>query len=153
MGVKQYVKKVWRNNTNISEWTSWKSVTANADAVKNLMKGLGEISEPGGYQADSFEAMVKHYGLSEAVLKKRMKFHYIAAIFSLTLGLAAFGWFIYIAFFKGMFLSGLVAFSLSSLMFSYAFREHMFYFRIKQRKINCTIQEWLKGFFPSKRSS
>ncbi len=150
MAAKEYVKKVIKNNTNASDWASWQVVKNNGRSVTNLLKSMGKTDQP-DYVAESFEEAVKHYGLSESDLENRMKSHFSTAIICALLGLVAFGWAMYLLIAKLMYLSTIVALGLSLLMFSYAFREHFFYFKIKRKNLNCTVSEWLRSLIPVKR--
>lgn len=150
MAVKEYFIRIFRKNTSVGTWSNWKAVKHNASSIKEMVKGVGSADQDNAYVASSFEEAVKHYGMSEADLRKRMKNHLVTAIVCAILGLFAFGWMINLVFFNGMLLSGLVALGLSSLMLAYAFREHFFYFKIKQRRLNCTVREWFLSFMPGR---
>lgn len=146
-----YIKNTFKNNTNVKGWLSWDAVKENGRTIGELAKGLTDQKSSGdGYVATDFEAAVKHYGLSEADLKQKMSVHLKAALFSAALGLVALGftvfWLVHLVF-----LTALASFALGFLMFAYAFREHFSYFIIKQRRLNCTVKEWLVSLIPSKR--
>lgn len=152
MAVKEYIKRIWRNNSSVSDWSGWSSVKNNAETIGSIVKGMGKPDESDAFVAKTFEEAVKHYGLSEADLKKRMRAHLYSAIFSLIFGILAVIWSIHLLIGKSMFFSALVSLGLSLLMFSYAFREHFFYFKIKERRLDCTVAQWLKGFAIKKGS-
>lgn len=152
MAVKEYVKRIWRNNSNINDWAGWNAIKGNAETIGSIVKGMGKEDQGEEVKINSFQDAVKFYGLTEADLKKRMKSHLYTAIFSLVLGVAALVWTLHLLIIKAMFLSSMVSLGLTVLMLSYAFREHFFYYKIKEKRLNCTVSQWLQGFFSKKRS-
>lgn len=145
-----YIKRTVSNNTNVKGWMSWDSIKENGRVVGELAKGMDPDEHASGYKADNFEEAMKHYGLTEADLKKRMRSHYMVAIVCALLALIALGWAVFL-FIKAMYLSVLVALALSALMFVYAFREHLFYFKIRERRLNVSAKEWFNHFVSAKR--
>ena len=150
MGFRSYVKKTAKNNTNVRGWSSWDTIKENARTVCGFVEDLKPRAQNAIPVQTTFEQMVSQYGLSESDLRSRMKTHFFVSVFCLILGCFAIGWMIFLLT-KLMFLPALVAFSLAALMFAYAFREHFFYFQIKQRRLNCTPSEWFSSLFSKKK--
>jgi intracellular multiplication protein IcmV len=150
MGIRSFVKNTVKNNTNVKSWSSWNAIKDNAKTVKYFANDLKALDKPKPTVKITFDEAMKKYGLTENDLSKRMKSHLLVAAFCGALGAFAFIWALYL-FAKLMFLSGLVGVSLSFLMLAYGFREHFNYFQIKQRRLDCTFNEWLSGFFPHKK--
>lgn len=151
MGIRSFIKNTVKTNTNVKSWSAWNTIKENANVVKGF---ANDIKVPDAINPGvkvTFEDAMKKYGVSESDLASRMKSHFTVAIFCGLLGLAALIWTIYLLT-KLMFLSSLVGIALSLLMFSYGFREHFYYYQIKQRRLNCTVKEWLSGFLSNKRS-
>src|SRR3989338_448665 len=138
MGIRSYIKNTAKNNVNVKGWTSWGAIKESANVVNSLVKDMKAPDKGAPSVKQTFEAVMKQYGLSEKDISLRMKQSFMVAAACAILGLCAFGW-IFVLLFKGMFLSSLVALSLSALMFAYAFREHFNYFQMKQRRLNCTL--------------
>ncbi len=149
MGVRSFVKNTVKANTNVKGWSSWDSIKGNAKVVGRFIDDLKAPDAKVPPVSLTFEEAMKKYGMTEADVNKSMKTYLLTAIVCLVFSVAAFLWMLYL-FYNGMFLSGLVSFSLSALMASYGFREHFYYFQMKHRKLNCTIGEWVSSFF-SKR--
>lgn len=149
MGLRQYVKNTVKDNTNVKTWSSWETVKDNARTVYGFVQDLKPVDQTGLPVPTTFEAAIRQYGLSEADIRSRMRTHFFVAVFCLVLGFVAIGWMIFLLT-KLMFLSALVAFSLGALMLAYAFREHFFYFQMKQRRLNCSVSEWFSSFFAKK---
>lgn len=150
MGIRDYIKNTVKANTNVKGWSGWDVVKNNAGVVASLAEDLKAPKNNTAPLQVTFEEAMKKYGLTEADVKKNMKYHFLTAWLCFGLSVAAFLWTFHLLW-KGMFLSGLVSLSLSALMASYGFREHFFYFEMKQRKLNCTVSEWLSNFFAIKR--
>lgn len=145
MGFRNYVKKTVKDNTNVKGWTGWDVVKGNAKIVSGFVEGFkAPSSATPPVQMDFNEAM-KKYGWTEADVARRMRMSLVVAAVCVVLSLAAFGWVFHLLI-KGFFLSALVSLALSILMLAYGFREHFLYFQLKQRRMNCTMNEWFSGF-------
>lgn len=151
MGIRSYVKNTFKANTNVKGWSGWDLLKSNAKVVKDFADDLKASNVDTSPVSLGFEEAMKKYGLTENDVMKQKRIHLIAALFSFVLALAALLWTLHLFFMKGMFLSSLVSLSLAVLMGSYGFREHFFYFQMKQRKLNCTVSEWVSSFFSGKR--
>lgn len=145
MGVRSYVKNTMKSNINVKAWTSWDTVKANTKTIGDITKDLKAPDVRAPRKAETFETVVNKLGLSEVDVHARMRSHFFVAVVCTLLGMVSFFWMIFL-FTKGMYLSGLMAFSVSILMFAYAFSEHFKYFQMKQKKLNCTFKEWFSGF-------
>lgn len=151
MGVRSYIKNTIKENSNMKGWASWDAIKENGRIVTGFVKDL-KNPEDGTTPpfAATFEEAAAKLGLSEADIQKQAKKHLWVSIGCTILGLAALAWTILLLF-KVMLLSGLVALSLSALMFAYAFQENFRYFQMKQRRLNCTVSEWFSNLFSSKK--
>lgn len=154
MGVRSYVKNTFKANTDAKNWAAWDSIRSNARTVKNIVSDInGSGRDPSGVpQKETFDEAVKRFGLTEAELQVRMKNHYRVAVICAILGLFSLVWVIPL-FIKALYLSTIVALALSMLMFAYAFSEHFLYFRMKERRLDCTVDEWASSFFKKRARS
>lgn len=150
MGIRDYVKNTFKANTNVKGWASWDAVKGNAKVVGRFVDDLKVPDEKIPPVAISFEEAMKKYGMTEADVRKSMNGHLQTAIVCLVFSVGAFVWMFYLLFI-GMILSSVVSLSLSALMAAYGFREHFHYFQMKQRRLTCTVNEWVSSFFSSKR--
>lgn len=144
MGFRSYVKRTVKTSTNIKEWSGWGLVKGNAHAIKSIAEDLKSTASGDSDKVapDSFESAMKLYGWSEADVARRMTVSLWTAGLCTILFLVALGWAFHL-FFMGLYMSSLGAFGLSFLMFAYGFREHFFYFQLKQRRLNCTFSDWV----------
>jgi intracellular multiplication protein IcmV len=151
MGIREYVKRTVKANTDVKSWAAWDTIKGNAKVVESLAADMKFAETTAPSAGISFEEAMKKYGLSETGLSHQMRTRFLVAWACFALAFAAFFWAFYLSIFKGMLLSALVSLSLGLLMGVYGFREHFFYFQLKQRKLNCTIAEWVAYFFSFKR--
>lgn len=145
MNIRDYVKNTFKANTNVKGWSGWSQLKDNAQIVKNFAQDLKAPNGTTAVQAQTFESAMKSYGLTENDIKRLTRNHFLTAVICVAFSLAAFLWMFHLIY-KGLFLSSLVSLSLSALMAAYGFREHFFYFQLKQRKLNCTVKEWASSF-------
>jgi intracellular multiplication protein IcmV len=149
MGVRNYVKNVFKANTNVGGWSDWSSIRSSAGFIKTLMDDVRvkpRTAEEAQILRQSFQAEVDRLGLTKAELLARQKTHFRIALMCFCLMAGAFGWFCHL-FITGMIMSSLVALSVSILMGVYAVSQNFYSYRIKQERLNCTIGESLRSFF------
>ncbi len=99
---------------------------------------------------ESFESAQKELKLSDEDLLIREKALYRLSIL---MSLMALGIFIYSGyhFFSGHFRAGLLSLIVMMIAVALGFRYHFWYYQIKNRKLGCSINEWLKkGFLRAK---
>lgn len=147
MGVRDYFKNTAKANTNVTAWTDWASVSKNAKFIKQLVSDIKPkdkvTTDPS--QKKTFDEAVSMYGLTEKELTAQMKSHLRLSLGCGLLTLIAGYWFFHLLL-MGMFLSSIVALSLTFLMGTYAVTENIYAYRIKKRKLDCTIHEWFFHF-------
>lgn len=150
MGIRNFFVNTVKKNTNVRGWMGWSAVKENARVVTGLATDISSTEEKNNTsRVETFDQAVQRLGLSQNEIEHRMQTFRRVGQFCGVLGFAAFIWGMYILF-KGMFLSSLMAFSLSCLMFIYGFREHFHYFQMKQRRLDCTVKEWFSSFISKK---
>lgn len=99
--------------------------------------------EPAG-PVESFEEAARRLNLSEEDIagRRRMFLTQTVIYFALGVGIITYG--VMLAFDHAI--TGLIMSLLVSLVaFANAFRAHFWYFQTKQRKLGCTLQEWLNS--------
>lgn len=143
MGLRSFIKNTAKTNTNVKGWASWGEIKQNAQVVGTFMDTFKKRNQTA--QPETFEEAVKRLSLSEQDINARMKSYFRVAALCAILGFAALGWTFYLLLFRAMFLSSLVGLGLAGLMFTYAFREHFYYFQMKNRRLNCTVKEWFSS--------
>ncbi len=96
--------------------------------------------------SETFDEAVARLRLTESDLVDRRKMFLIQTLLYLVSGVCVIIYAIWLAFhayWTGMF----VAFLVALMAFSYAFRSHFWLFQLKQRKLGCTFQEYLRSSF------
>ena len=81
----------------------------------------------------------------EQVIKKQKQFFYLA-LFTFVLTLGALTHLLYMLS-EGHFKALPLGVAVTVIAAAFTFRYHFWYFQIKQGKLGCTVQEWLKGTF------
>lgn len=140
-----FSRRAKKTGKTLSDWMGL-SVTA---GVFLLMKDIFvSVFMPWKKEApgpvESFEEAMARMKLSEADIaqRKKMFIQQTLVYFGLGLGVIIYG--VILAFdhaITGMFMCFVVSF----VAFANAFRAHFWYFQTKQRRLGCTLQEWLNA--------
>ena len=145
-----YIKRTFKNNTNVKGWLSWDTIKENGRIVKDIAKDIAPEQSNSDFVPTTFEEVMKHYNLTENDIKKRTTIAKMTALFCGVLTVTAFCWALYL-FYTSMILSGFVALSVSVLMSSYTLREYVSYKQLKERKLTIAMQGWIKKLMPAGR--
>ncbi|MDP1573578.1 MAG: hypothetical protein Q8L78_01395 [Coxiellaceae bacterium] len=148
MGVRSYFKNTAKANSNVTAWTDWASVRKNAQFIKQLVTDIKPQDKVtiDPVAKKTFDSVVAELGLTEKDLIARRKAHFRLSFGCALLTVGAFVWACHLLL-SGMFLSAIVALAVAFLMGTYAVTENLYAYRIKQRKLDCTIHEWFAHFF------
>jgi len=149
MKIAKGIKRVAKPFVDIPAWVGYDQLKDNA---KKIGKNIRDLFVPQkAERTETFEEALARLKLTEADLMARQKeFKRLVIIFSL-MGLIILGYTFYL-FMEGSFRGGIASFALSCLVFSYTFRYHFWLFQIRQRKLGCTLREWLdSGFIGGKK--
>ncbi len=147
MGIKKAIKKGFFSGYSVKRWVGFDQIKDSGQSIGEMATNLIDKQKTKATpNKETFEECVKRFGLSESDLKKKMKSLYRIALFCLAASLACFVYAIYL-FLIGFILSGFVSLMLSFLLAAYAYREHLNYFQIKQRRLGCTFREWFNSTF------
>jgi intracellular multiplication protein IcmV len=95
-------------------------------------------------EPETFEQAIKRLRLSEEDIVARRRMFVQQAIFFTLVGFAIIAYGVSLAFSQAI-VGMLMTFLVSLIAFVNAFRSHFWYFQMKQRKLGCTLQEWLNG--------
>lgn len=141
---------------NVKRWANVDEIKNYGRLIKNSAKDLTQ-TKPSGIAIESkdFSGAVQALRLSEEEIVRRTKyfFYYFLVYFFASIGLFIYA--IYLMQTQGRFLSILATLFLGAAMFVYALREHFLYAEMKQRKLGCSVKEWLAFIFhiKSKRTT
>lgn len=147
MGVKKTVKSLF----NFSAWMGADELRRSGSNIKQLAKSIFSVRN--AQYEETFEQAVQRFNLSEADLKEREKaFGWMALFYGVLMGvLLAYMAYLWV---WGTWSSVLMTLILSAVMASLAFRQHFWYFQVRERRLGCTFKEWfffLVGYVPNKK--
>lgn len=125
---------------NIRAWSDYDRTKANTVYVGRSIKNLFILRPPG--QEESFEQAQKRLGLSEQDLLEKQKALLRLSIIMCVGALALCVYALY-NFYTLNLKSGFISLVVMSIALVLAFRYHFWFFQIKQRKLGCSIQEWI----------
>lgn len=148
MGVKKVLKRGLFSAFNFKNMLGFESLKQQTKAVKGLAKSAYTIDsdEDAEFKPATFQECLKHYGVSEAQLQKRMRTALMTTYFCLALSVGTIGYGIFQLtnhFMSGVLMCGV----LTLILWTMAFREHFNWFRMSQRRLTCTVKEWFLSFF------
>lgn len=95
-------------------------------------------------EPETFEEAVTRLRLSEEDIAQRARLFLQQTLFYFAVGLGVIAYGVSLAF-EHAIIGMLMSFLVSAMAFANAFRSHFWYFQTKQRKLGCTLQEWLNG--------
>lgn len=142
MKLAQRVKRRFKPFFDISSWMSKDFLVAPAVDLSEKTKRLFIVQQSS--KAESFEMAVNRLNISEqALLTRLIEMRRMFFLFLLIgLGLLIYG---VLSLLQGFFLSFFICAGLTCFAFSMAFKYHFWIFQIKQRRLGCSLREWLKG--------
>lgn len=133
---------------NIFDWVGLRNIATQARFIGSSAKTYFVPRK--AEHPEKFNEAVKRLHLSEDdLLQKQNNFLKLAIIFAV-IGVLIVIYSIYVAWF-GYFSSFLLTLTVGILAFACAFRYHFWWFQVKQRKLGCTIKEWLASGFGEER--
>jgi len=149
MKIGKGIKRVAKPFVDVPTWVGYAQLK---DYAKNIGKNVSSLFIPKkAERVETFEEAMARLKLTEADLIARQKeFKRLILIFSF-IGLILLGYTFYLLM-DGSFRGAIASFALTLLIFSYSFRYHFWLFQIRQRKLGCTLREWLdSGFMGGKK--
>ncbi|MGB6976554.1 MAG: type IVB secretion system protein IcmV [Gammaproteobacteria bacterium] len=136
--------KVAKPLVNFPRWMDLRSVSTTAKDIGKMAKGLFVPQQ--ATRQETFEEAVKRLHLTEENIQERMK-----TLLRLTLVYCliavALGTYTGYLLVNGRILAALLSFTLTFLSLAFAFREHFWYYQMKQRRLGCGIKEWFIAIF------
>jgi intracellular multiplication protein IcmV len=139
--------KVVKPFVNFPQWMGWKQISSSSRDLKDLAKAVFrmklEKTEEEKPVGETFEQAMARLNINDEKLIQRQKQFLKLAIFYFALGLTLFIYAIHLFITTHFFLASSVTIILSVLMFTYAYRQHFWYFQIKSRKLGRTFKDWV----------
>lgn len=144
MRITRYLGRKLKFLVDFPAWMSWGEIKTHTGNMKHIVVDTFKRDQAPP-RSERFEDAVQRLGLSEADLERRAKLFLGTSLFYLTIGILLFAYTVFLSLKHGL-ASALVALAVTALAMSLAFRESFFRFQIKQRKLGCTVREWLGQF-------
>lgn len=130
-----------RSVFNLRLWTDWDRMRT---FTLYLLRGIKKFFVPETTtDVETFDEAQKRLNLSEADLISRRKALYRTSLLMLVFALFFLGYAIY-HFMLLQMLGGWLSLVVMLIALVLAFRYHFWYFQIKERKLGCSIQEWVR---------
>lgn len=140
---------------NVKKLASYEEGKRNAKFIGSLFRNVFRTGREEGesfLEKDSFDEFIESTGVTKKDLKARIKTAKLFIKVYLTAGCLLGLYAIYI-FSKVSFLAGLSTLIFSALMLLYAFKEHVMIYKIRHKKLSCTVPEWFRDNFMKKKSA
>ncbi|MCS5711141.1 type IVB secretion system protein IcmV [Candidatus Berkiella aquae] len=134
-------------DVRVDKWVSWDYLSESADNFKVIL--LDSIIPKKATYSETFEEALERLELTEADIAKRQKEFTQLFYFFLVLSLVIISYGLYLAF-TGSMITALIAFCLSIYSLAQSFRFHFWLFQLKNRKLGCTIKEWMNAAVTTK---
>ncbi len=129
-------------DVRVDKWMSWDYLSETANHFKSLCVDI--VVPKQANTVETFEEAMQRLDLTEADLKERQKEFTKLCYFFLALALIVICYALYTAF-TGAMLASLISFCLALYALTQAFRFHFWLFQIKNRKLGCSIKEWMNS--------
>lgn len=133
------IGKATKPFVNFPAWMGLKQLSSSGKGIKDTAKSLLQQSK--STRKETFEEAVARLGLNEQVLKQRQQVFLRMAMAYGAMALSLFGYSVYLLVTMHI-AAGFMTLVLTVLALTLAFRQHFWYFEIKQRKLGCTVKEW-----------
>ncbi len=129
-------------DVRVDKWMSWDYLSETADHFKALFVDI--VVPKKANTVETFEEALQRLDLTEEDLIERQKEFTRLCYFFLALALVVVAYALYMAFAGGM-MASLISFCLALYALTQAFRFHFWLFQIKNRKLGCSIKEWMNS--------
>lgn len=121
------------------KWMGAKDIKANTAVLFSAIKTLFTYNKPS--QKETFEAAMMRLKLTENDLARTSKQYKHMALINLSLAIITLLYAVFLLI-ERHYLGGMPALGITLLFLVLAFRNHFWFFQIRQRKLGCTVREW-----------
>jgi intracellular multiplication protein IcmV len=139
MKVTRAVGRVFKPLVNFPRWMGLSQIWRQGQGIYRMIQDMRRPEQP--IVRETFEEALKRLNISESDLKERMKFTYRFALIYTFFGLIFLAYTIYMIF-HGL-LGSILGLLITALLFTFAYREHFWYYQMKVRRLGCSFREWL----------
>lgn len=138
--IKKGFKWTFKPFVNVHEWLGLRNL---AMMTRGLVTTISAVFSPRKIErTESFEEAIKRLNLTPQDLKEKQNSFFKIALSMGALGAICLIYMLYLLW-SGFLGAGLIAFVVALIIFAYAFRFHFWYFQLKNKKLGCTVKEWL----------
>ena len=141
MKVFKAMSKVVKPFVNFPQWMGLKQITTTTRDLKDIVKVVFRTKEKAKDQ-ETFEQAFIRLGLNEEMVQQRIKKLQKLSIYYVLFGITLVAYTVYLIVSTDYILAPIMTLILSALMFTYAYREHFWYFQMKTRKLGCNFKDW-----------
>lgn len=135
--------KLFRPMVDVSSWMDLKGLSRSGKGILDTVKNIQESTPSGSVGKETFEEAMVRLSVDENSLQKRMRECFYSSCFYLACGFALFFYGVYLIF-TAFIISGFVTFILAALAFVLAYREALWYYQMKIRKLGCSVSDFFK---------
>ncbi|QLH41376.1 MAG: hypothetical protein HWD59_00655 [Coxiellaceae bacterium] len=141
MKVLRGIGKGIKGFVNFPRWMGLSQLTRTGKDITDIGKKLVN-SKTTSKRQESFAEAMQRLKLTEKDVDERGRHFLLMARLYAVIGLALLIYTLYL-FWQAHLMAAFMSLILTTLGFTLAFRQHFYYFQIKQRKLGCTIKEWI----------
>lgn len=138
------IGKVVKPVVNFPAWMGWRQIAGTGRDIKDLGKAL--LTKSTAKQSETFAEAMQRLHLSEQDIQQRAKLFFRMSCFYCAVAVALFIYVVYLLY-TAHFAAAFLSLLLTVLSLALAFRQNFWYFQIKQRRLGCTVKEWLRFTF------
>lgn len=149
---KGVIKGFFGSLVDVRKWTDFDDIKSNARFIassyrdllpKKNQDGAGE----GSKVAQTFDETVRLLQWSEEDIKEKTKYFFRYFIIYLISAIGLFFYTVYLLNVSNKTLAIFASLILAMVMLVYAWREHFWYMQMRQRKLGCTLSDWVSFVF------
>lgn len=144
MKIASGVKKVVKPFVDVPTWLGYRQLADSTKSIWDVLKNLF-VPQKAGPQED-FSAAMARFNLSETDVQQRANAFTRLALIFLFIACGVFAYAIYMIW-EGSIRGTLASLAITLIAIAFAFRYHFWSFQIKQRKLGCTLRDWLDSGF------
>ncbi len=127
-------------DVRVDKWVNWKYLKESSLGLKGQIDHLFVVKK--NTRQETFEEALHRLQLSEHDLTQRKKEFLFLSLFFIVSALGLFIYTLHWAFLH--FISAtVISFCICAFCLAQAFRFHFWYFQVKERRLGCTVSEWL----------
>lgn len=129
-------------DTRVDRWMSWDYLSDTTSKIKSSVLDLA-TPQKAKFSESFEEAMIRLELTEKDLINRKKEFTRLFYLFTL-IGLFIIGYAVYMAY-LGHFGACLISFGLAGFSFTQAFKWHFWLFQLRNRKLGCSVKEWLDG--------